>query len=509
MREVGGDWQTLTNATYPQGLWSCGRWERASLDLSPHAGKEVQIGFLFHSQINSNGRSYVAEGWYLDDLEIVSGPMEFRNPEGFEAPDFWDRWYSDNGVWEVGVPAYGPTNAVGGVKVAATILDGDYCDAYYGRDSRLISPRLSLPDVGAPTLQFQSWYSFSHDDYGAVEVRTSGGEWEELTRLPSSSDGRWYAASQGLGKYTGKEIQIAFRFHSQVHADGRSYVAPGWYLDQVELRTGLLRVEPEAILFDGLVIDELTPGSFRVHGGPPGWRYGLADGSPAGASLDPDLGLFHWVPDECQGPALTFITLALFNAQGQPMDLLDVPVIVGEVNEPPRIGAIAPLAILAGVAVPLNVAEYAYDPDCPAQVLTYSLDAGSPFNAALNPETGILEWTPTVEQAAQTNTIHVRVTDDAGVSATQTVLAGPFEADPVAPRISSVRLDGTTLEVSLSDATPGQTMSLESAIELKAPPTATVWTEVRSFAWQANPVRFENVFRADEPRGFFRLRLAR
>ena len=71
---------------------------------SPYAGKEVQIGFLFHSQINSNGRSYVAEGWYLDDVEIVSGPMVFRNPEGFEAPDFWDHWYADNGVWEVGVP---------------------------------------------------------------------------------------------------------------------------------------------------------------------------------------------------------------------------------------------------------------------------------------------------------------------------------------------------------------------------------------------------------------------
>ena len=93
MREVGGDWQTLTNATYPHGLWSCGRWERASLDLSPYAGKEVQLGFLFHSQINSDGRSYVAEGWYLDDLEIVSGPMVFQNPQGFEAPDFWDHWY--------------------------------------------------------------------------------------------------------------------------------------------------------------------------------------------------------------------------------------------------------------------------------------------------------------------------------------------------------------------------------------------------------------------------------
>ncbi|MCZ7639384.1 MAG: immune inhibitor A [Verrucomicrobia bacterium] len=100
VREGEGEWETL--AVYPQALASCGRWERASLDLSKYAGKDIQLAFLFHSQINSNGYSYVAEGWYVDDVEIVSGPMEFRNPENFEASDFWDHWYTDNGVWEGG-----------------------------------------------------------------------------------------------------------------------------------------------------------------------------------------------------------------------------------------------------------------------------------------------------------------------------------------------------------------------------------------------------------------------
>ncbi|MCZ7639383.1 MAG: immune inhibitor A [Verrucomicrobia bacterium] len=349
VREVGGEWQPLPNGTYPPGLSSCGRWERASLDLSKYAGKDIQLAFLFHSQINSNGYSYVAEGWYVDDVEIVSGPMEFRNPENFEASDFWDHWYTDNGVWEVGVPSHGPTNAFQGVRVAGTILDGNYCDAHYGRDSRLIGPWLRLPVAGSPTLTFQHWYDFNLDDFGAVEIRTPDGAWEELSRFTANSAGKWYSASASLAKYAGKDVQLGFLFHSRINSNGYAYVAPGWYLDQIEIRTGLLRVEPEAILFEGLLLDELTPGTFWARGALPGWRYGLAEGAPDGAAMDPDLGLFTWIPAECQGPALTFITLALFNERNQPMDLLEVPVFVLEVEQAPRIGTVPDLRIDSGV----------------------------------------------------------------------------------------------------------------------------------------------------------------
>ena len=506
VREAGGEWETL--ATYPQVLWTCGRWERASLNLSKYAGKELQIAFLFHSSVHSNGKEYVAEGWYLDDVEVVSAPLEFRNPEGFEAPDFWDLWYTDNGVWEVGVPSHGPTNAFQGVRVAGTILDGDYCDAYYGRDSRLIGPWLHLPLAGSPTLTFQHWYDFSLDDFGAVEVRTPDGSWEEVSRFTANSAGKWYPASSSLAKYAGKDVQIAFRFHSQINSNGRSYVAPGWYLDQLEIRTGLLRVEPEAILFEGLVLDELTTGTFWARGALPGWRYGLAEGAPDGAAMDPDLGLFTWIPAECQGPALTFITLALFNEQNQPMDLLEVPVIVLEVDEAPRIGTISDLRIDAGVPVALDVSRYAYDPDCPAQVLTYSLDTPSPSNAAVDPQTGVLDWIPTAEQAAQTNTLILRVTDDTGVSATRTVRAGPFDVNPTAPRIGQLRLAGNRLELTLLDVTPGQVIRLEATAALQNPATATVWTEVRSFTWQTNPVMLEGIINGDHPAEFFRLNVS-
>lgn len=67
-------------------------------------------------------------------------------------------------------------------------------------------------------------------------------------------------------------------------------------------------------------------------------------------------------------------------------------------------------------AMPLVFAASAQDPDV-LQSLTFSLDAGAPAGATINPSTGEFAWTPTSEYAATTNTITVRVTDNAVPSA--------------------------------------------------------------------------------------------
>lgn len=51
----------------------------------------------------------------------------------------WGNWYSDNGVWEIGVPQSGPNESHGGTQCAATVLSGD---APKNTNSRLISPPL-------------------------------------------------------------------------------------------------------------------------------------------------------------------------------------------------------------------------------------------------------------------------------------------------------------------------------------------------------------------------------
>jgi hypothetical protein len=60
----------------------------------------------------------------------------------------------------------------------------------------------------------------------------------------------------------------------------------------------------------------------------------------------------------------------------------------------------------------------------------------------------------------------------------------------------------------LLDVSPGQAIRLEATAALPNPASATVWTEVRSFTWQTNPVVLEGVVAGDHPCEFFRLNLS-
>ena len=504
VKPAGGAWETLQSYT-----WSSSGWEFASLDLTKYAGQTVQVGFLLHSEETYlGGGAYatsVGPGWYLDDVEVFSGPMVLTNPEGFERPDFWDHWSADNGIWQVGRPTSGPGAAYEGRNVAATILAGDYPDGY---ESRLISPAFTVPSAVNPRLRLRHWYSFGPRDYGSLQVKPAGGTWEELARYTALS-GDWTYPLLPLAKYAGRAVQIGFLLHSELtYLGGGAYateVGPGWYLDDLKILTDCLTV-PRAIIVKEANLMTFVPTKCEAD-----YVVSLAPGAPEGASIDPTLGIFTWVPEECQGPSTNLITITLTdptNLTLQPLDFETITVIVEEVNEPPMIGSIAPLRLQPGVHVEFDAAEHVYDPDCPAQTLTYSLDGCSPANAAIDAVTGQLSWTPTPEQAAQTNTLCLRVTDDRGSSATWTILAGPFPPEQ-SPKISRFRLDGTSIELSVDNATAGQLFTLESTFALKDVPEVTVWSEARSFTWQVNPVQLEGVLSGDHPIGFFRLKVSR
>ncbi len=166
------------------------------------------------------------------------------------------------------------------------------------------------------------------------------------------------------------------------------------------------------------------------------------------------------------------------------------------------------IPIQANVPIEFNVAEHVYDPDCPAQTLTFSLDACPPPSATIDSVTGRLDWTPTAAQAAQTDTLCLRVTNEGGLSTTQTILAGPFTEPMVPLRIGSIRFDATSLDLTLDGAAAGQTFVLKSTYELKNPPEVTVWTERSPFTWQSNPVHLADVIAGNVGTQFFRLKLS-
>ena len=445
----------------------------------------------------------MAGGWYLDELEVVTGIPVFHNPESFEAG--WGDWVATGGAWEVGPPTSGPDGAHGGTNAVATVLGGNYADALgavNGTYSSLVSPWFRVPSMAtSPKLRFWQWFSFNSGDSGTVSIRAGTNAWTVLQTV-TGNGGAWSQPGLDLSSYAGEPVQLAFSLttYNVRHdcCENNQETGYGWCIDEIRIQNDTLdRIGDRTVLEGALLTFPITVSDERV-------TPELRPGAPDGASIDPALRIFTWLPGECQGPSTNLITITVTDPNNptlQPLDYETITVIVEEVNEPPVIGSITPIPIQANVPVPLDVSEYVYDPDCPAQTLTYSLDGCSPTNAAIDAVTGQLSWTPTPEQAVQANTLCLRVTDGAGLSATATVLAGP---PPSELRLAVRRPDGAFLEFLLEGATSGRSYVIESTSELKSPPLDTLWTEVLTNQWSGTAVRFER----KQGREFFRLRMA-
>lgn len=133
-------------------------------------------------------------------------------------------------------------------------------------------------------------------------------------------------------------------------------------------------------------------------------------GAPPGMILN-SAGLLLWTPSEADGPTNRIVTVRVSDNGSPSLSVTQVVnVIVAEVNRAPQIAAVSPK--FAGVGQLLTFTNTATDPDLPANRLTFSLGAGAPRGARINPTNGAFAWTPTPDFASTTNTITVRVTDD-------------------------------------------------------------------------------------------------
>ena len=137
-----------------------------------------------------------------------------------------------------------------------------------------------------------------------------------------------------------------------------------------------------------------------------GYTFGLSN-APAGMMVDSS-GTISWTPTEAQGPSTNGpITFAIFQASDV-VAWTNFTVIVLESNLPPVFTNFpATQVVYATTTVSVNIT--ATDPDVPANALTYALDSAPP-GVSINPNTGLLTWTPTSGQVG-TNTIAVSVTD--------------------------------------------------------------------------------------------------
>ncbi|MBI4664134.1 MAG: DUF11 domain-containing protein [Verrucomicrobia bacterium] len=213
--------------------------------------------------------------------------------------------------------------------------------------------------------------------------------------------------------------------------------------------------------------------------------FNLEAGAPSGAQLDATTGVFAWTPTEAQGPDVYPITVRVTDSGQPPLSATQTfTVTVNEVNTPPALAPTDDRTINEGTA--LTIPFQATDSDLPAQKLTYSLEQGAPAGAAIDPVTGLFNWTPSEEQGPSTNRITVRVTDNGpqnlSDTKTFTVVVNEVNSVPVLPPIAEkivnektkleFKVEATdtdfpknTLTFNLdSDAPPGMTIDAASGI---------------------------------------------
>ncbi len=221
--------------------------------------------------------------------------------------------------------------------------------------------------------------------------------------------------------------------------------------------------------------------------------------------------------------------LGLFGSDGTPIDALTFgaqtadlatgrfpdgsPTIVRLTNFTPRAANFIPLANSPPAFVPtpdqfinggrlLVFTASAVDTNLPSQTLTFSLGAGAPAGASIDPLTGQVRWRPGVVSFPATNALALKVTDDGSpsLSATTTVQVVVLPQ----PQLGNATVTGTSLTLSW-ETHPGRTYQVQSTdnldsaawVNVGSPITATDWHLILSDEIQPSGQRFYRVLQVD------------
>ena len=162
--------------------------------------------------------------------------------------------------------------------------------------------------------------------------------------------------------------------------------------------------------------------------------FSLAPGAPSDATIDPHTGAFHFVPNN--GPATIPITVVATDSLSQinaTQTFVVTVQIVAPPPSPPMLAAIPPVTVNEGS--PVTFQATATDPN-PGAILTYSLAAGAPAGARINPQTGAFSYVPLRAPAA--TTITVVVTDQLALSDQKSFVITVQNVAPIIAPIPSV-----------------------------------------------------------------------
>ncbi len=229
-----GAWISLHNYSSGEGLV----WSQVVKDLSAYADSSIRLGFYFYSTGNNEDK-----GWYIDDINIVKSVVDFNNPEDFE--NGIGDWHVNNGLWEVGSPAIGPSNPHSGANVVGINLNGNYPA---NANTRLVSPSTKLPGLSNnEKIQLKLWhwfktqennsnYPYSYNpDKCIIQISVNSGSWTDIYNYCSGISPVWSQIVLDISAYADSTIRIGFYFYSTGNNEHN-----GWYIDDIKIEKSVV-----------------------------------------------------------------------------------------------------------------------------------------------------------------------------------------------------------------------------------------------------------------------------
>lgn len=259
----------------------------------------------------------------------------------------------------------------------------------------------------------------------------------------------------------------------------------GWDFQfaDMDMRNATANAPPVIFPISDLTADELATINVTVSAidpdGPDGaLRYSLEGTGPDGDAIDPATGEYRWTPTESQGGAYHFVTIKVTDGYGTSSHEV-FGIGVNEVNTAPYLDGMPRLGTDEHSLLTFPVS--AFDPDLPANILTYRL-SGAPPGAAINRidnTSGNFTWTPHEGQDGSISFVIVVSDGEGGLfgrpvtvdvrEVNETPTLGKMPAQRICANSTLAfsvvghdpDLPANTLTYSLVDAPPGATISSE------------------------------------------------